>query len=183
MVHIQRIIFAFVLSFITLTAANTGGVDAANAKQSTIIQCVVTNGRGISNVRSPTGNAVSARPEFKPWVLAGDGVKIEDRITLYWQRMMDGRPQLRVAIDGPVSKPAHLFSITDNTVVAIVLTSDQDTTRSWQFSINFRRQDVMATGIASNANRLSGQLIVLSCTFEARENSDEPMAEAADHWQ
>ncbi|MGI9406519.1 MAG: hypothetical protein ACR2O4_09120, partial [Hyphomicrobiaceae bacterium] len=107
-------------------------------------------------------------------------VGLRDRIDLFWNPAAERGATLRIAIDGPVSKPAQLVSITDDSVSAVVMTSDQDTTRSWLFTINFRQEQVMASGISSNTGGMKGQMMALSCSFEETGVSS---AQAADSWR
>jgi len=172
------------MPLVAFTVLTSGELAAATTSdQSVSIACKVQDGSGNTRSDTAAGSNASQKAQFKSWVLSGDGVDIGDTIRLYWHRKPGAPARLRVAVDGPVSKPAHILSMTDDTVVALTLTSDQDTTRAWQFAINFRREEVAAAGLASNPYRLSGQLIVLECAFEARANADTPMADAADHWK
>ncbi len=143
----------------------------------------MADGRGSINFgRSKHLGKVAGTQRFSRWVFAQDGVKLLDRIGLFWNPAVSGNKSLRVAIDGPVSKPARLISVTDDSVVAVAVTSDQRTTRIWLITINFRHEVVIAVATSSGAVAVKAQLIVLSCTF-----NDQPSAKvrksAADSWR
>jgi hypothetical protein len=157
--------------------------NAADPAMTTAIVCRIIDGRGAVSYGSSKhlGGLASTR-KFEPWVLAPDGIQLHDRIGLFWMPERDRQKSLRIAIDGPVSKPARLVSVTDETVVAIADTSDQRTTRSWLITVNFRHETVAAAGIASGPVALKTQLMSLSCNFSYPAPEDATRS-AADRWQ
>ncbi len=137
-----------------------GSSFAKDATEKAEIVCLVTDGQGMKDL----GRRES--PGFSQWVFKQEGVGLGDDIRLYWEPKSPVGPLLRVALDNPVPKQAQLVSITDDTVSAVVMTSDSETTRSWHFAINFRLKRVMASGLSSNTVVIKGQIMTLSCDFQ-----------------
>lgn len=169
-----------------LTVAGAGlpaSTHAADAKQSNAINCQVIDGRGSINFgHSKYLGKVSGTQSFSRWVFAQDGVNLRDQFGFFWNPSLSRDKSLRVALDGPVSKPARLISITDDTVVAVTATSDQHTTRSWLITINFRHETVAAVGTSSGAVAVKTQLVELSCNFNDQQGT-EVRSSAADSWR
>ena len=169
-----------------LTAAVAGlpaSAGAADVTQGTAIACQVADGRGsISFGRSKHLGEVAGTQKFSQWVLAQDGLNLRDQIGLFWNPSVSRDRSLRVAIDGPVSKPARLMSLTDDSVVAVAITSDQLTTRTWLITINFRHETVVAVATSSGAVAVKAQLIVLSCNFNDQRDAKVGKS-AADSWR
>lgn len=166
-----------------LCAAGIGlpaSANAADIRQSTAIECHVTDGRGsITFGPSEHLGAAAGTQRFSPWVFASDGVNVRDRIGLFWEAPNGRQKTLRAAIDGPVSKPTHLISATEDTLVAVAVTSDQHTTRSWLITINFPQETVVVVGTSSGAVAVKAQVMVLSCAFKTQLAGKS----AADSWQ
>ncbi len=168
------------LAGVLALAAPPDTARAADIQQSTAIACEVTEGRGaIAFGPSKYLGAAAGTHRFSPWVLARDGVNLRDRIGLFWETASNRKKALRVAIDGPVSKPTHLISATDDTLVAVAVTSDQHTTRSWMITINFPQETVAVVASSSGAAAVKSQVMVLSCAFEAQLAGKT----AADSWR
>ncbi len=161
-------------------AAMPSSAGAADIKQSTVIACQVTDGRGaIAFGPSKHLGEAAGTQRFSPWVFAADGVNKRDRIGLFWEASANQKKALRVAIDGPVSKPTQLISASEDTLVAVAVTSDQHTTRSWLITINFPQETVVAVATASGAVAVKAQVMVLSCSFESQVAGKS----AADSWR
>lgn len=171
---------AFWLGGLAAIAAMPAASGAADIKQSTAIACQVTDGRGaIAFGPSKHLGEAAGTQNFSPWVFAADGVNLHDRIGLFWEASANQKKALRVAIDGPVSKPTQLISVTQDTLVAVAVTSDQYTTRSWLITINFPQETVVAVATSSGAVAVKAQLMVLSCSFKTQLAGKS----AADSWR
>lgn len=156
---------------------------AADISRSHTIACRVTEGRGATSFgRSKHLGEAAGTQRFAHWVFASEGLNMRDRIDLFWTPSARQNRLLRVAIDGPVSKPAMLISATDDTLVAVAHTSDQYTTRSWLITINFQHELVMVVASASGAVAVKGQVMVLSCRFKG-PGSAQAEKSAADTWR
>lgn len=169
---------------LVLAAAYTGvPAEAGDITRKAAIECRVTDGRGsVEFGPSKHLGDVAGTQRFSPWVFAGDGLNLHDRIGLFWNPSVSRSRSLRAAIDGPVSKPTQLISIGDDTVVAVAVTSDQRTTRGWLITINFKQETVMVAGTSSGAVAVKGQLMVLSCRFDDQQ-AQSASRSAADDWR
>lgn len=168
---------------LTVTALSGVPVTAADITAGAAIECQVADGRGaISYGPSKYLGEAAGTRRFAQWVFDRDGVALNDRVGVYWNPSRERQTSLRVAIDGPVSKPAHLVSSTDDTLVALAFTSDQYTTRSWLITVNFPQETVMAVVTSSGAAAVKAQLMILSCTFNVQRGSDMAKS-AADGWR
>ncbi|MCP5082916.1 MAG: hypothetical protein GY948_14610 [Alphaproteobacteria bacterium] len=166
--------------FAAAGASAPTSAEAADISQNSAIECQVTDGRGSINFgRSKHLGEAAGTQRFSPWVLAQDGVNLRDRIGLFWGPSASPAKSLRVAIDGPVSKPTQLISTIKETLVAVAVTSDQHTTRSWLITINFPQETVVVVGTSSGAVAVKAQVMVLSCTF----NTQLAGKSAADSWR
>ncbi len=169
-----------------LAAASIGlpaAASAADIERGAAIECQVIDGRGSVKFGSSKhlGEAAGTQ-RFSHWVFAQDGLNLRDRIGLFWDPSVNQNRSLRAAIDGPVSKPTQIISKGDDTLVAVAVTSDQRTTRSWLITINFKQETVMAAGMSSGAVAVKGQLMVLSCTF-GDQQAQSVGKSAADSWR
>ena len=156
---------------------------AGNIAQKTKIDCRVSDGRGSTSFgQSKFLGQAAGTLKFSNWVFAPDGVNLRDRIGLFWDPAGSAKTLLRVSIDGPVSKPAQVLSVTDSTAVAATFTSDQRTTRAWLITINFRQNLVTAVATSSGPVAIRSQLLTLTCRFQPQsENSIRKSA--ADTWR
>ena len=172
------------LAFLVLAAAVPGvPATAADIKAGATIECQVEDGRGAINYGpSKYLGDVAGTRRFAPWVFDRDGVALRDRIGVYWNPSRGRQTSLRVAVDGPVSKPAQVVSSTDDTLVALAFTSDQYTTRSWLITVNFPQETVMAVATSSGAAAVKAQLMILSCVFNVQRGSNVAKS-AADGWR
>ena len=170
-------------ALIAVSAGWPATAEAADIKRGNTIECQVTDGRGSVNFGPSKylGEAAGTQ-RFSQWVFAPDGVNLRDRIGLFWDPSVSRTRSLRVAIDGPVSKPAQLISATDDTLVAVAVTSDQRTTRGWLITINFPQETVIAVGTSSGAVAVKAQVMVLSCNFNTQQGAKAGKS-AADSWQ
>ena len=151
------------------TSSSAGFAGTNTAQRTTEMDCVVTDGRGVVDVAS------GAQPEYSQSALARDGLALGDKARLFWDYSPETPSALRVALDSPVTKGARLVSITDDTVSAVLMTSDSLTTRAWLITVNFRLERVMVSGMSSNSNAMNAQIMTLSCTF-----TDRPATTATD---
>ena len=174
------------LAFGLVAAAGAGSylpANAADIAQNTTIDCQVAGGRGSINFGpSKHLGAAAGTQRYSRWVFAQDGVNLKDRIGLFWAPSGGPNTSLRVAIDGPVSKPTQLISATEDTLVAVAFTSDQYTTRSWLLTINFPQETVVAVATSSGAVAVKAQVMVLSCAFSSKDGS-KAFKSAADTWR
>lgn len=156
---------------------------AADIMRSNAIECRVADGRGAASYgRSKHLGEIAGTQRFSQWVFAQDGVNLHDTIGLFWNPSVSRNMSLRVAIDGPVSKPTQLISVGQDTLVAVATTSDQQTTRTWLITINFRHELVMAVAASSGAVAVKAQVMMLSCVFDDQRDA-EVLKSAADSWQ
>ena len=156
---------------------------AADIMRSNAIGCRVADGRGAASYgRSKHLGEIAGTQRFSQWVFAQDGVNLHDTIGLFWNPSVSRNMSLRVAIDGPVSKPTQLISVGQDTLVAVATTSDQQTTRTWLITINFRHELVMAVAASSGAVAVKAQVMMLSCTFDDQQDAEVPKS-AADSWR
>ncbi len=168
-----------------MMAIIAGGLPAtaADIKMRTAMECQVADGRGaISYGPSKYLGKVAGTQSFSPWVYDGDGVALRDKVGLYWNPSLEPQTALRVALDGPVSKPAKLVSSTQDTLVAVAFTSDQYTTRSWLITVNFPQETVMAVATSSGVAAVKAQVMILSCAFNVHRGSNVTKS-AADGWR
>lgn len=169
-----------------LAAAGAGlpaAAGAAHTDQSWEIRCGVSDGRGlVSYGHSKYLGEAAGTSRFSRWVFAQEGVNLTDRIGLFWNPSGSRNRSLRVALDGPVSKPAQLVSITDDTLAATVVTSDRNTTRTWLLTVNFEHEAVVAVAMSSGAVAVKAQMMMLTCRFNAQQDA-RVFRSAADTWR
>ncbi len=176
----RRMRVAAGLAGLAVLAAVPAAAEAADIQQSAAVECQVTDGRGsIAFGPSKHLGAAAGTQRFSPWVFSADGVNKRDRIGLFWETSAHQKKTLRVAIDGPVSKPTQLISASEDTLVAVAVTSDQHTTRTWLITVNFPQETVVAVATSSGAVAVKSQLMVLSCTFKTQLAGKS----AADSWR
>lgn len=142
---------------------------AASIKQDTAVDCQLADGRGFVRFSSNKYlGEVAGTQKFSQWVFEKDGVKLGDRIGVFWTPAANAEDKLRVAIDGPVPKSARLVSVSASKVVGLAASSSSNTTRIWLITVDFKEETVMAMASSSGAMAVKGQLMTLDCRFKSQ---------------
>lgn len=133
--------------------------------ETTIVRCELADHSSLFSY-GPGGDDPSVKRRFSTWMM-GANAKLERMpMVIYWTPKVDGGPIMRVQTNSQDRKSAHLLSVDNDHVSAVLSLSDISITRSLLVTVNFRRETVAAARIESGTGGVRTDAFTLNCEFE-----------------
>ena len=157
-----RFAAAALIAAIGPTAAHAAATDVRM-----LIECTFEESVSLSSIGSYEGDSKvgTINSWFGELVLAKDNQRAGSTLTLHWNPSASGGPVLEITADDTVHNLLRLISRTGDSVIAVTSASDRLTAESWLITLNFAREEVIATRVQTNIAGVKGQVLRYDCTF------------------
>lgn len=160
-------VFRFAAAALVLAAAWPAGARAAATDVRMLIECTFVESKTLSSIGSYEGDAKANRiySWFGELVLAKDNQTAGSTLNFRWNPSASGGPVLEITADDTVHNSLRVISRTDDSVIAVTSASDRLTAESWLITLNFAREEVIATRVQTNIAGVKGQVLRYACKF------------------
>ena len=130
-----------------------------------LIECTFDESKSLTSIGSYEGDAKANRINawFGGLVLANDNQTAGSTLTMHWNPSASGGPVLEISADDTVHNSLRVISRTGDSVIAVTSASDRLTAESWLITLNFAREEVMATRVQTNIAGVKGQVLRYDC--------------------
>ena len=157
----------FAAAVLMLAAAGPAAGHAAATDVRMLIECTFDESKSLTSIESYEGDAKAHKINswFGELVLANDNQAAGSTLTLHWNPSASGGPVLEITADDTVHNSLRLISRTGDSVIAVTSASDRLTAESWLITLNFAREEVIATRVQTNIAGVKGQVLRYVCTF------------------
>ena len=161
------------LKFLCSTAVVLIGIAWPDAGQAAatdvrmLIECSFDESASLTSIGSYEGDAKANQINswFGEMVLAKDNLAAGSTLTLRWNPSASGGPALKISADDTVHNSLRVISRTNDSIIAVTSASDRLTAESWLITVNFVREEVIATRVQTNIAGVKGQVLRYTCTF------------------